>query len=142
MEAIAIHGNSYTFDKDYYGPFGAPKRAIIYDWSIRCYRWVVLQGCATPQDKVTPVDPDAQLTEEQLPQDRKDPRLLQAKRSQQLAQMVSAYLREHGPTGITRIYMDLHVGRDSMQRHLRANRDTLYTYYGTKRRVWGIKEAV
>ena len=60
----SITGRPYSLDGGCNQPFGPQHRAIIYDWSIRRYRYVIMQSLATSRDRVAPTDPDATIAHE------------------------------------------------------------------------------
>lgn len=142
MEAIVVQGKAYTDDVDYLnGLFGAPVRAVVYDWSIRQWRWVVMQPCATPRDKVGAADPDAQLGEEHWESENPNQvgiKLARLRREENLKRDIHEYLTEHGPS--TFVALRRGVGRsvDTLRHFLRTHQGTLYTFHGTQRAVWGL----
>jgi DNA-binding transcriptional ArsR family regulator len=142
-------GKAYTSDLDYNSFVGAPREAIIYDWSIRAYRKVVMQCLATHDDRVTVADPDALLNDETWedkpkPVARRKPLRV---RKDGIRDLTRDYMQQHGAITARELATELEMTHQAVSMHLMRNEGHLYVRVdvvkggGDKPSVlWGLAE--
>lgn len=138
------HGNARSDDDNYerdYGLFGASREVILYDWTIRGWRKMVVQPLRKASDAVDVANPDAQLGEEPMPHSpvkRRPPPIRTAKSDLQLA--VEAYLLQHGPTHTIKIARDLGRNYRGICSHFEKKAAGTYCRCGRRGKsiIWGL----
>ena len=129
-------GKPFTTDPEYFEFLAAPRRAIIFDWGIRRYRWVVMQPLATRKDKPVAVDPDAAIADDPWV----DPRPKAVETQAAYAQKVIAYLRRNGAKPAKEISPAIEEGYSQTCAHLAKHEGVFYRKVGFAGRtiIWGL----
>lgn len=136
------HGNPLCTDGEYSGFVGAPRRVIIYDWTIHRYRYAVMQPLRTAAHTVTVADPEKQMRPEvELEGSLSFQDRIAANREsryERWRQCLQSYLEEHGPQTVRKL-TELCQSKDPMSvvKYLEDS-PALYLRYWDSPAVYGL----
>ncbi len=143
-----LSGSAYTSDEQYYEFLGAPKRAILWDWTRHCWVECTLRAPKTPADAVMPADADAQLDPDPWEIDNNQTKAANdacrqkaAARHAVIQDTLIAYLVEHGPSSSVELVEATGINYTTIRPHLSRRSGTIYVrlYAADRRRkLWGV----